>query len=51
MDNNVFWDVFRDTGDPMCWLLSRMEATAPTQKTGADCKKTTDGEEGNASSP
>ena len=21
MDTKIFWDVFRDTGDPLCWLL------------------------------
>lgn len=23
MDTKIFWDVFRDTGDPLCWLLTR----------------------------
>ena len=22
MDTKIFWDVFRDTGDPLCWLLT-----------------------------
>ena len=25
MDRDIFWEVFRDTGDPICWLLSRRE--------------------------
>lgn len=24
MDSKIFWDVFRDTGDPICWLLTRI---------------------------
>ena len=24
MDTKIFWDVFRDTGDPLCWLLTRV---------------------------
>ena len=24
MDTKIFWDVFRDTGDPLCWLLTRI---------------------------
>lgn len=24
MDTKIFWDVFRDTGDPICWLLTRV---------------------------
>ena len=23
MENDIFWDVFRDTGDPLCWLMTR----------------------------
>ena len=25
MKENGFWEVFRDTGDPLCWLLSRAD--------------------------
>ena len=25
MEKEIFWDVFRDTGDPICWLLARAE--------------------------
>ena len=28
MDRYVFWEVFRDTGDPICWLLTRGEKSA-----------------------
>ena len=24
MDTKIFWDVFRDTGDPLCLLLTRI---------------------------
>lgn len=24
MDTKIFWDVFRVTGDPLCWLLTRV---------------------------
>ena len=27
MDTDIFWEVFRDTGDPLCWLLSRAGAS------------------------
>ena len=27
MDTKIFWDVFRDTGDPLCWLLTRIPPT------------------------
>ena len=23
MDENGFWNVFKDTGDPLCWLICR----------------------------
>ena len=23
MEKNVFWEVFQDTGDPLCWLMTR----------------------------
>ena len=23
MEKDIFWEVFRRTGDPLCWLLSR----------------------------
>lgn len=25
MDKDLFWELFLDTGDPLCWLLSRRE--------------------------
>jgi len=25
MENDIFWEVFRDTGDPVCWLLTRID--------------------------
>ena len=24
MEKNIFWEAFRDTGEPMCWLLTRL---------------------------
>jgi len=40
MEENIFWDVFRDTGDPICWLLARIDDPAPaetkTETTGED---------------
>lgn len=32
MENDIFWDVFRDTGDPLCWLMSRAEDQAEDNK-------------------
>ena len=32
MENDIFWDVFRDTGDPLCWLMSRAEVHAAEPK-------------------
>lgn len=29
MDRDIFWDVFRDTGDPLCWLLTRAGKSKP----------------------
>ena len=29
MDRDIFWEVFRDTGDPICWLLTRRERLSP----------------------
>ncbi len=30
MENDIFWEVFRDTGDPLCWLLTREKSgTSP----------------------
>ena len=23
MERDIFWEVFRDTGDPLCWLMTR----------------------------
>ena len=28
-DRDIFWEVFRDTGDPICWLLTRGERLSP----------------------
>jgi hypothetical protein len=50
MDKNVFWDVFRETGDPMCWLLSRMESASPAEKQGEKQNRLSNEEEANASS-
>ncbi len=32
MDNNIFWDVFRDTGEPVCWLLTRIDDPPPAEE-------------------
>lgn len=29
MDRDIFWDVFQDTGDPLCWLLTRTGKSEP----------------------
>ena len=29
MDRDIFWEVFRDTGDPICGLLTRRERLSP----------------------
>ena len=29
MDENGFWTVFRDTGDPMCYMIGRRLADKP----------------------
>lgn len=51
MNKDIFWDVFRDTGDPLCWLLTRLEDC--TRQSGSDTNgiQMTDGEEQNGSSP
>ena len=38
MENEIFWEVFRDTGDPVCWLLTRIDDPPPAEdkKTGPD---------------
>ena len=33
MDTKIFWDVFRDTGDPLCWLLTRTDKPKDRNKT------------------
>ena len=35
MEKDIFWDVFRDTGDPLCWLMTRAEDAGRTEKTVA----------------
>lgn len=32
MKENIFWDVFRDTGEPMCWLMLRAADKPPAKK-------------------
>lgn len=29
MSSDGFWQVFTDTGDPLCWLLTRDSADGP----------------------
>ena len=36
MDTKIFWDVFRDTGDPLCWLLTRADPTDEKKKEQTD---------------
>ena len=36
MDTKIFWDVFRDTGDPLCWLLTRAVPTDEKKKDQTD---------------
>ena len=36
MEPNIFWEVFRDTGDPLCWLLSRMQDPKPQERAKED---------------
>ncbi len=31
MENEIFWEVFRDTGDPVCWLLTRIDDPPPAK--------------------
>ena len=33
MENKIFWEVFRDTGDPVCWLLTRIDDPPPAEDT------------------
>lgn len=33
MEKDIFWDVFRETGEPLCWLLSRMRERKKQGKT------------------
>ena len=35
MEKDIYWDVFRDTGDPLCWLMTRAEDAVRTEKTDA----------------
>ena len=51
MNKDIFWEVFRDTGEPMCWLLSRMEAAAKAGLPPVQTNNKTDGEEAQSSSP
>ncbi len=37
MPEDMFWQVFTDTGDPMCWLLHRA-AQKSDKKDGAEDK-------------
>ena len=32
METNLFWELFRDTGDPICWLLARRAAETAEKK-------------------
>ena len=36
MDTKIFWDVIRDTGDPLCWLLTRAVPTDEKKKEQTD---------------
>ena len=36
MDTKIFWDVFRDTGDTICWLLTRDAPTDEKKKEQTD---------------
>ena len=36
MDTKIFWDVFRDTGDPLCWLLARIAPAENKKKEQTD---------------
>ena len=38
MDTKIFWDVFRDTGDPLCWLLTRAAPTDEKKKEQTDAR-------------
>ena len=42
MEKEIFWEVFRDTGDPLCWLLtradSRQEKRAPEKPERREAK-------------
>jgi len=50
MGNDIFWEVFRDTGDPLCWLMTRPEGAAAGESTPRTNKKAP-GEEPKRSSP
>ena len=41
MDRNFFWELFRDTGEPVCWLLTRIDDPPRAEKE----EKQPDGEE------
>lgn len=32
MEKDIFWEVFRDTGDPLCWLMTRETGPRPESK-------------------
>ena len=32
MEKNVFWEVFRETGEPMGWLLTRLRPRADNRR-------------------
>ena len=32
MENRGFWSLFTETGEPICWLLSRVQERLPRQE-------------------
>lgn len=34
MDTNAFWNLFCDTGDPICWLCYKKSARESCETTG-----------------
>lgn len=43
MENNAYWDVFTETGDPVCWLLSRESGQSGRQEDAAEVPGTVNG--------
>jgi len=40
MEQDIYWEVFRDTGDPIVWLLGRIDEPARDKQSAEDREET-----------